>query len=150
MSQTVKIDAATLLQHAANLERYIENLRQAIAIANEKLSKTREARESLKKTSSYDKNEFLVAVDGYGNAFVKTRVDAKAKPIVHLGIDVYAEMTVEEAEKILLEREHVYVREIQGLEKELDDKLEEYKRVQGILYALQQKAQAQTKTKTSS
>ena len=87
-------------------------------------------------------------MDGHGNAFLKANVDSGSNPIIHLGLDVYAEMPVEEAEKILIEREHVYVREIQGLEKELEDRMDESNKVQEILYALQQQAQVQMQAQT--
>ncbi len=138
MTQQVAIDPATVLQHLANLERYIENIRNAINTANERLIETRVAREALKNFKKYEKEELLVSIDRHANTLVKTTVKKYEKPIIHLGIGIYAETDYEEAEKILLEREHLYTRELQELQKELEEKTQEYQRIQGIIYALQQ------------
>ncbi len=141
MSQTVAIDAQALIQHLAGLERYIENLRGALTISREKLVKAREARESLKRLMEKGERNLIVAVDSAGNAFIKATTMEGEKPIIHLGLNVYAEVPFEEAERLLLEREHIYVREMQGIEKELEEKLEEHKRLQALLLALQKQAQ---------
>ncbi|MBE9390630.1 prefoldin subunit alpha [Fervidicoccus fontis] len=138
MSRTVQIDAEALLQTVANLEKYLESLRNAIGLLNERLLEVKIAREALKRINSENTSDIIVSMDKDSNLMVKLKANIDGNPLVHLGLDIYAELPYDRAESVLAERENSITEELKRMSKEYDEKNKEYQKLQSLIYALSQ------------
>ncbi|HEW63458.1 prefoldin subunit alpha [Fervidicoccus fontis] len=138
MSRTVQIDAEALLQTVANLEKYLESLRNAIGLLNERLLEVKIAREALKRINSENTSDIIVSMDKDSNLMVKLKGNIDGNPLVHLGLDIYAELPYDRAESVLAERENSITEELKRMSKEYDEKNKEYQKLQSLIYALSQ------------
>jgi len=130
------VNARMLAQQIAGLQRQINGLQQLVEEFSGRLAIVRAAREAVSKLKEKGEAEVLVTADMEGNALFKAKVSGK--PIIHLGLNVYAEVPFEKAEEILSEKERTIVTYIGRLQEELREKLKEHRKLQELLYMLAQ------------
>ncbi len=138
--QQATVDPTAVLQQLASMERYLNNLQKLIESVGNSLADARVARQALERLKQGPEGEVLVATDRTGNVLLKSRLSPE-DPIVHLGLDVYAQIPLEKALEILSRREKAVEAQLNQLQKELADKAKEFQRLQQLAAALSQQAQ---------
>ncbi len=139
--ERVAVNTRVIAQELAGLQQQINQLQQLINELNARLASVKSARQAIAKMKNKP-NSTLVAVDAEGNVLMQAKLEGA--PIVHLGLNIYAEMTLEEAEKMLSERERAIAINIGRLSKELEERVREYSRLREAYYAILQRAAAAT------
>ena len=135
----IVIDVGAVMEQLAVLRRSIERLEALVNELSsmvEDLRKTREAIDRLTRTSS---PEVLVPLSNRGAVFAKARITDTEKFIVHLGGDVYGEITPEEAMNMLLELEGETNTSLNKLASQLNKEIEQYQALQQILAEAQRR-----------
>ena len=136
-----QIDPAAILQQLAGMERYLNNLQRLLETIGNTLADMRIAKQALERTKTYEREELLVSTDRTGSVLLKARLD-KEEPIVHLGLDVYAQIPTDKAIEILSRREKEIEAQLKQLQNEIAEKAREYQRLQQLAAALSQAQQA--------
>ncbi len=138
-----QLNVAAIAQQLAGMEQYINRLQQAIETISNKMIDARIAREVLERMEKYDKEDVMFAVDRSSNVIVRTKI-VEQRPIVYLGLNVYAEIPFEKAKEILKEREKIFEEQVKKLQQDLNERVKEYQKLQQMANLLAQQSSGQT------
>ena len=131
--QRIRIDVNTLLQQLRSLEEYIASLQAAIDRVNSTLSILYAGERALEELRS-GSVEALVDLDGGGVVYGKARIEGgDTKVVIHAGLDVYVEVPIEKALRIIRERQAEASKVLDAYRRELVNAVATYQQLRGIL-----------------
>ncbi|BFH74388.1 prefoldin subunit alpha [Sulfurisphaera javensis] len=140
-NQNVVVSLEDLLAQADALKKYIDYLQKTYAELQDNIMSIDSSLQALKELQN--NQELLMVGDKKGNIIFKVQGVDKAKVLVHLGLEYYAEVDPEFATKVLSDKKAELSSLLSNVEKELAKSLEAYKEIADILNQAQQQLQAQ-------
>ncbi|QGR17080.1 prefoldin subunit alpha [Sulfurisphaera ohwakuensis] len=139
--QKVVVSLEDLLAQADALKKYIDYLQKTYAELQDNIMSIDSSLQALKELQN--SQELLMVGDKRGNVIFKVQGIDKAKVLVHLGLEYYAEVDPDFATKVLNDKKTELSSVLSNVEKELAKSLEAYKEIADILNQAQQQLQAQ-------
>ncbi len=132
--QRIAIDVNALLQQLRALEEYIAALQATIDRVNAALNVLYAGEKALEELRNGDVDA-LVDLDGGGVVYGKARISggSGAKVVVHLGLDVYAEMPVEKAIRVIREKQAETSKTLDAYRRELLNAVNTYQQLRAAL-----------------
>lgn len=137
-----------LATELSRVEEYLRVLQQNLGIILQEIEEISIAREALEGLRKFQSNEVLVGIDRRGHVYVKGLVGSREKVLAHIGGEYLAEISIEEALKILDMKESDLRRSLEVLNQEISEVAQLYERLQDALSALlaeRQRKEEQTK-----
>lgn len=135
---------AVISQHLEALEQQIARLKQTLDIVTNTALNARKARAVLEELESQSEaNELLLLADPSAHAVLRVK-PLGAKPLVYIGLNIYAECTLEFAKKQLERREKLLEEQAKTLRARLEELAREYERLQGLAQAAIERSVART------
>jgi len=137
MSNEARITLQELAIYMSQLEEYIRRLQDRIAAVTAEIEEVRLSRRTLEELSSLrSESEAFVALDRRGHVFTTCILTRPQVVITHIGTDYYAELPIDKAVSILLNKERDLTLSLQALQAELRKAAKIYEDVQSKLAAL--------------
>ena len=132
--QTVQLDVNAVLQQLRALEDYIAALQATLDRLNATLTVLyagEKALEQLREGSV----EALVDLDGGGVVYGKARIEGggDAKVLVHAGLDVFVELPIDKALRVIREKQADVSKAVDQYRRELMQALAAYQQLRGVL-----------------
>ena len=132
--QTVQLDVNAVLQQLRALEDYIAALQATLDRLNATLTVLyagEKALEQLREGSV----EALVDLDGGGVVYGKARIEggSDAKVLVHAGLDVFVELPIDKALRVIREKQADVSKAVDQYRRELMQALAAYQQLRGVL-----------------
>ncbi len=106
-----------VLAELAYLQSYAESLESAIASLSAALDSITVAKEAIKAIREHKCDELLIPIGA--DSYVYGALRLKDKVVVHIGAGYYAELTLDEADKLYDERQKEVLNEINKLRAQL-------------------------------
>ena len=141
-TQKVVISLEDLLAQADALKKYIDYLQKTLAELQDNIISIDSSLQALKEIQN--SQELLMIGDKRGNIIFKLQGIEKAKVLVHLGLDYYAEVDPSVAERILNDKKAELSNALNELQRELAKSLEAYNEITELLNQIQQQLQQQS------
>jgi prefoldin alpha subunit len=138
-SQKTSTDEQRIQALAAELSRveeYLRILQQNLSILLQEIEEISIAREALEGLKKFQSNEILMGVDRRGHVYVKGMVTSKDKVLAHIGGEYLAEVSIDEALKILDNKESDLRKSLEALNQEIVEASRLYERLQTALSSL--------------
>jgi len=135
-NQKVVISVEDLLVQADVLKKYIDYLQKTYAELQDNIMSIDSSLQALKEIQN--SQELLMIGDRKGNIIFKIQGIERAKVLVHLGLDYYAEVDPAVAEKILSDKKTELSNALNSVQKELAKSVEAYNEIAEILNQIQQ------------
>jgi prefoldin alpha subunit len=127
----VQVSLEDLLAQADYLKRYIDVLQKSIADLTDSLNSIESAKQFLEMIN--EKQEQLVSVDRKGFVLVKSEIKDTSKVTMNIGLGYYAEVTPEQAKKMLDSRKDELNKALQGVLSEREKAATAYYQIAEIL-----------------
>ena len=140
-SQKVVVSIEDLLAQADALKKYIDYLQKTYAELQDNIMSIDSSLQALKEIQN--SQELLTIGDKRGNIIFKLQGIEKAKVLVHLGLDYYAEVDPSLAEKILNDKKTELSGVLNDVQRELAKSVEAYNEITEVLNQIQQQLQQQ-------
>ena len=95
-----------LAQDIGRVEEYIRNLQQAANTLLSELEDVRLSREALERLKNYDDDEILFNLARRGHIYIPGKINSENKKVIaHIGGEYLMEMDIDQALKILIDKE---------------------------------------------
>jgi len=140
-NQKVVVSIEDLLAQADALKKYIDYLQKTYTELQDNVMSVDSSIQALKELQN--SQELLMVGDKKGNIIFKLQGIEKAKVLVHLGLEYYAEVDPSFAEKVLNDKKAEFSSILNNVQKELTKSLEAYNEIAELLNQAQQQLQAQ-------
>jgi len=125
-----------LATELSRVEEYLRVLQQNLGILLQEIEEISIAREALEGLRKFQSNEILIGVDRRGHVYVKGMVTSKDKVLAHIGGEYLAEVSIDEALKILDNKESDLRKSLEALNQEIVEASRLYERLQTALSSL--------------
>ena len=131
---TVRVDLNTLVQQLRALEEYIAALQSTIDGLNATLNVLTAGERALEQLRDGGVDA-LVDLDGGGVVYGKARIEGggDARVLVHAGLDVFVELPIDKALKVIRERQADVSRVLDRHRRELMEAVATYQQLRGLL-----------------
>ena len=148
MSNKETVSVQELAIYMTQLEEYIKRLQERITSLTAEVEEVRLSRRTLEELRSLKpESKALIALDRRGHVFATCILMNPQQVITHIGVDYYAELPLDKAVSILLNKERDLTLSLQSLEAELRKAAKVYEEMQNklakIIAASQQRQQIQ-------
>ncbi|MGC9148001.1 MAG: prefoldin subunit alpha [Sulfolobales archaeon] len=117
----------------SRVEEYLRALQQNLGILLQEIEEISIAREALEGLRKFQSNEILMGIDRRGHVYVKGMVASKDKVLAHIGGEYLAEVSIDEALKILDNKESDLRKSLEALNQEIVETSRLYERLQAAL-----------------
>ena len=140
---TVRVDLNTLVQQLRALEEYIAALQSTIDGLNTTLNVLYAGEKALEQLRD-GSVDALVDLDGGGVVYGKARIEGggNARVLVHAGLDVFVELPIDRALKVIRERQADVSRVLDRYRRELMEAVSTYQQLRGLLEQVLRSRQA--------
>lgn len=125
-----------IVAELGRLEDYIRTLQQNTGIVLQEIEEIRLAREALEGLKRFPAEEVLIGVDRRGHIYVKGAVSSRETVLAHIGGEYLVELPVDDALKILDEKEKDLREALESLNQEISKAAQLYERLQSTLASL--------------
>lgn len=149
--QVVSFEA--LLAQLAELRKYIDALQNQLNQVQEELNEIKSGINALTEFKNEKVSEFLAPADRRGYVLIKASPQNVDRVLTHIGLEYYAELSLDKAFDVLTSREKEYRGVAEDLQKELVRALNHYEKLENLvnsILAQAQQARAQQAKTTSS
>ena len=147
MAARQQVDLNTLLAQLQVIRDQIAKLQARIAELTALKDNVARARDSLKVIKENGGSVVMMPLDSQMNAIIKVAPVDTSKVLVHLGLDVYARLSIDEAIRILDEKESNILKTIGVLNKQLRDLVRLHEQYQAIISQAVARARAEAEAK---
>jgi len=149
--QVVSFEA--LLAQLTELKKYINALQDQLNQVQEELNEIKSSINALTEFKNEKVSEFLAPADRRGYVLIKALPQNVDRVITHIGLEYYAELSLDKAFGVLTNREKEYRGIAEDLQKELVRALNHYEKLENLVNSIlvqAQQARAQQAKTTSS
>jgi len=125
-----------LATELSRVEEYLRVLQQNLGIILQEIEEINIAREALEGLRKFQSTEILMGIDRRGHVYVKGVVTSKDKVLAHIGGEYLAEVSIDDALKILSDKESDLRKSLEVLNQEIAEASRLYERLQTALSSL--------------
>jgi len=125
-----------LATELSRVEEYLRVLQQNLGIILQAIEEINIAREALEGLRKFQSTEILMGIDRRGHVYVKGVVTSKDKVLAHIGGEYLAEVSIDDALKILSDKESDLRKSLEVLNQEIAEASRLYERLQTALSSL--------------
>ena len=137
--QVVSFEA--LLAQLTELKKYIDALQNQLTQVQEELNEIKSSINALTEFKNEGVSEFLAPADRRGYVLIKASPHYVDRVITHVGLEYYAELSLDKAFEVLINREKEYKDIADELQKELVKALNHYERLENLVNSIIAQAQ---------
>ncbi|MEZ0290409.1 MAG: prefoldin subunit alpha [Sulfolobales archaeon] len=125
-----------LVAELGRVEEYIKVLQQNLGVILQEIEEIRLAREALEGIKTYQSQEVLIGVDRRGHIYIKGSIVSRDVVLTHIGGEYLTELPVDQALKILDEKESDLRKALESLTQEISEARQVYERLYNTLNTL--------------
>ncbi len=130
-----------LLAQLSELRKYIDALQNQLNQVQEELNEIRSSINALTEFKGEGVTEFLAPADRRGYVLIKASPHHVDRVITHVGLEYYAELSLDKAFEVLSSREKEYKDIAEELQKELVKALNHYEKLENLVNSILAQAQ---------
>lgn len=130
-----------LLAQLTELKKYIDALQNQLTQVQEELNEIKSSINALTEFKNEGVSEFLAPADRRGYVLIKASPHYVDRVITHVGLEYYAELSLDKAFEVLINREKEYKDIADELQKELVKALNHYERLENLVNSIIAQAQ---------
>jgi len=130
-----------LLAQLSELRKYIDALQNQLNQVQEELNEIRSSINALTEFKGEGITEFLAPADRRGYVLIKASPHHVDRFITHVGLEYYAELSLDKAFEVLSSREKEYKEIAEELQKELVKALNHYEKLENLVNSILAQAQ---------
>lgn len=127
-----------VLARAAALEEQLNALQKVIESYSEALASVRIAKQINEELRRGVQGAIAVSGDKKANVLLRATISNEL-PIVHLGLNIYAEADYDYASRVIEAKEKILTSQLDKLKQEYAERLKEYKKLEEVIYSLSQR-----------
>ncbi len=130
-----------LLAQLSELKKYIDALQNQLNQVQEELNEIRSSINTLTEFKGEGVSEFLAPADRRGYVLIRASPHCVDKVITHVGLEYYAELSLDKAFEVLSSREKEYKDIADELQRELVKALNHYEKLENLINSILAQAQ---------
>ncbi len=128
---TVSLEA--LLAQLAELRKYIDAIQAQINQVSAELTEIKSSEDAIAELKTKSPDEILAPADRRGHVMIRAQPVSKDKVVAHIGLNYYAEVSLEKATEILLTKEKELKNVLNELQNELARVVNYYQQLEAIV-----------------
>jgi prefoldin alpha subunit len=125
-----------LVSELGRLEDHLRALQQNASIILQEINEIKIAKEALEGIKKYSVEDVLISIDRRGHVYLKGSVSSRDIVLAHIGGEYLAEVSIDDAMKILDDKESELRKALETLNQEMNEVAQLYERLQNTLVAL--------------
>lgn len=127
----VSLDA--LLAQLAELRKYIDAIQAQINQVSAELTEIKSSEDAISELKTKSPDEILTPADRRGHVMIRAQLVSKDRVVAHIGLNYYAEVSLEKATEILLSKEKELKNVLNELQNELARVVSYYQQLEALV-----------------